>query len=168
MAFCSSSQGPVLLNLGWCDRGGGWARSGTQEWLGANSKMSSGNAKTGYPGPTFKAMATTPDSQFKGISLSDYKGKYVVFFLHSFDFSFVCPMEITQLPSGWYFCGLSFLLSGMNQHTQETRRAGTHEHSPGIRPPYVPSLRNMESLRLMNVSRSRASLLLMIQVCFGR
>ncbi|KAB0389949.1 hypothetical protein E2I00_008600 [Balaenoptera physalus] len=34
-----------------------------------------------------------PEGQFKDISLSDYKGKYVVFFFYPLDSTFVCPME---------------------------------------------------------------------------
>lgn len=60
----------------------------------ADSKMSSGNAKIGYPAPNFKATAVMPDGQFKDISLSEYKGKYVVFFFYPLDFTFVCPTEI--------------------------------------------------------------------------
>ncbi|XP_044772885.1 peroxiredoxin-1-like [Neomonachus schauinslandi] len=56
--------------------------------------MSSGNAKIGHPAPNFKAMAVMPDGQFKDLSLSDYKGKYIVFFFYPLDFTFVCPMEI--------------------------------------------------------------------------
>jgi len=33
--------------------------------------------------------------EFKEISLSDYKGKYVVLFFYPLDFTFVCPTEIT-------------------------------------------------------------------------
>eukprot|EP00069_Balaena_mysticetus_P009610 bmy_20343T0 len=56
--------------------------------------MSSGNAKIGHRAPKFKATAVMPDGQFKDISLSDYKGKYVVFFFYPLDFTSVCPMEI--------------------------------------------------------------------------
>nr|KAF6444860.1 peroxiredoxin 1 [Molossus molossus] len=56
--------------------------------------MSSGHAKIGHPAPNFKATAVMPDGQFKDISLSDYKGKYVVFFFYPLDFTFVCPTEI--------------------------------------------------------------------------
>ncbi|XP_068953630.1 peroxiredoxin-1-like [Petaurus breviceps papuanus] len=56
--------------------------------------MSAGNAKIGYPAPNFKATAVMPDRQFKDISLSDYKGKYVVLFFYPLDFIFVCPTEI--------------------------------------------------------------------------
>ncbi|KAK9539679.1 hypothetical protein VZT92_002181 [Zoarces viviparus] len=55
--------------------------------------MSSGNAKIGHPAPSFKATAVV-DGQFKDVQLSDYKGKYVVFFFYPLDFTFVCPTEI--------------------------------------------------------------------------
>jgi peroxiredoxin (alkyl hydroperoxide reductase subunit C) len=35
------------------------------------------------------------DQEFKEISLSQYKGKYVVLFFYPLDFTFVCPTEIT-------------------------------------------------------------------------
>lgn len=44
--------------------------------------------------PDFKAQAVMPDGQFKEISLSDYRGKYVVLFFYPLDFTFVCPTEI--------------------------------------------------------------------------
>ncbi|XP_038269932.1 peroxiredoxin-1 [Dermochelys coriacea] len=56
--------------------------------------MSAGNAFIGKPAPSFKATAVMPDGQFKDIALSDYKGKYVVFFFYPLDFTFVCPTEI--------------------------------------------------------------------------
>lgn len=34
------------------------------------------------------------DGSFKQVSLSDYKGKYVVLFFYPLDFTFVCPTEI--------------------------------------------------------------------------
>jgi alkyl hydroperoxide reductase subunit AhpC len=44
--------------------------------------------------PEFKAQAVMPDGSFKSISLSDYKGKYVLLFFYPLDFTFVCPTEI--------------------------------------------------------------------------
>lgn len=35
-------------------------------------------------------------NEFKKISLSDYKGKYVVLFTYPLDFTFVCPTEIIE------------------------------------------------------------------------
>jgi len=44
--------------------------------------------------PGFTAQAVMPDNSFQEISLSDYKGKYVVLFFYPLDFTFVCPSEI--------------------------------------------------------------------------
>ncbi len=44
--------------------------------------------------PDFKAQAVMPDGSFQEVSLSDYKGKYVVLFFYPLDFTFVCPTEI--------------------------------------------------------------------------
>lgn len=46
------------------------------------------------PAPDFKAQAVMPDNSFKEISISDYKGKYVVLYFYPLDFTFVCPSEI--------------------------------------------------------------------------
>ena len=47
----------------------------------------------GKPAPDFSAEAVV-DGQFKKVSLSDYKGKYLVLFFYPLDFTFVCPTEI--------------------------------------------------------------------------
>lgn len=45
------------------------------------------------PAPVFKGTAVV-NGVFKDISLTDYKGKYVVLFFYPLDFTFVCPTEI--------------------------------------------------------------------------
>jgi len=45
------------------------------------------------PAPAFKGTAVV-NADFKEIKLSDYKGKYLVFFFYPLDFTFVCPTEI--------------------------------------------------------------------------
>eukprot|EP00050_Salpingoeca_kvevrii_P017024 m.60928 g.60928 ORF g.60928 m.60928 type:complete len:195 (-) comp7314_c0_seq1:122-706(-) len=50
-------------------------------------------ARVRAPAPEWTATAVV-DLEFKDISLSDYKGKYVVFFFYPLDFTFVCPTEI--------------------------------------------------------------------------
>src|SRR3989338_11306029 len=45
--------------------------------------------------PQFKAQAYA-DGQIQEISLSDYKGKWVVLFFYPLDFTFVCPNEILE------------------------------------------------------------------------
>ncbi len=46
------------------------------------------------PAPDFKAQTVMPDNSFHEISLSDYRGRYVVLFFYPLDFTFVCPSEI--------------------------------------------------------------------------
>jgi len=46
------------------------------------------------PAPNFTAQALMPDGTFKSVSMSDYKGKYVMLFFYPLDFTFVCPTEI--------------------------------------------------------------------------
>ena len=44
--------------------------------------------------PDFKNVNSLQDESFKGVSLSDYKGKYVVLVFYPFDFTYVCPTEL--------------------------------------------------------------------------
>ena len=44
--------------------------------------------------PDFKAEAVLPDNTFGEITLSSYRGKYVILFFYPLDFTFVCPSEI--------------------------------------------------------------------------
>jgi len=46
------------------------------------------------PAPDFTAQAVMPDNTFKDLTLSDYKGQYVVLFFYPLDFTFVCPSEL--------------------------------------------------------------------------
>ena len=50
-------------------------------------------ARVTKPAPHFEGMSYYIN-KFKKISLSDYKGKYVVLFFYPLDFTFVCPTEI--------------------------------------------------------------------------
>ena len=44
--------------------------------------------------PQFTAQAVLPDGTFQEVSLSDYRGKYILLFFYPLDFTFVCPTEI--------------------------------------------------------------------------
>jgi len=44
--------------------------------------------------PDFTATAVMADDSFEEITLSSYRGKYVVLFFYPLDFTFVCPSEI--------------------------------------------------------------------------
>ena len=58
-------------------------------------------AQVGLPAPEFTLPSTKNATSAKNlgqeISLSDYKGSWLVFFFYPLDFTFVCPTEITAL-----------------------------------------------------------------------
>jgi len=48
----------------------------------------------GKKAPDFKAKAVMKDKILDDFSLSDFLGKYIVFFFYPLDFTFVCPTEL--------------------------------------------------------------------------
>ena len=48
----------------------------------------------GRKAPEFKAKAVIKDKIFEDFCLSDFIGKYVIFFFYPLDFTFVCPTEL--------------------------------------------------------------------------
>jgi peroxiredoxin 2/4 len=50
-------------------------------------------AQVGKPAPGFTLDAVV-GKEFKKVSLSDYRGKWVILFFYPLDFTFVCPTEI--------------------------------------------------------------------------
>ena len=60
---------------------------------GVNAILARPQAKIGEPAPTFILDAVV-GSEFKKVSLTDYRGKWVVLFFYPLDFTFVCPTEI--------------------------------------------------------------------------
>ncbi len=46
------------------------------------------------PAPDFNVEAAMPDGSFARLTLSQFRGKYVVLFFYPLDFTFVCPTEI--------------------------------------------------------------------------
>jgi len=53
-----------------------------------------GSLQVGQQAPDFTATAVI-DQEFSDLSLSKFRGKYVVLFFYPLDFTFVCPTEIT-------------------------------------------------------------------------
>jgi peroxiredoxin (alkyl hydroperoxide reductase subunit C) len=58
-------------------------------------------AQVGQPAPDFAAPAAFPgeatSSPLRTVRLSDYRGRWLVFFWYPLDFTTVCPTEITAL-----------------------------------------------------------------------
>lgn len=57
------------------------------------AQQAEGCLRVGQLAPEFRATAVF-DQDFKDLKLSDYRGKYVVLFFYSLDFTFVCPTEV--------------------------------------------------------------------------
>src|SRR5450755_181630 len=59
------------------------------------------SAKVGQAAPAFKLASTKGATSAKNlgtqISLTDYRGKWLIFFFYPLDFTFVCPTEILAL-----------------------------------------------------------------------
>lgn len=52
--------------------------------------------KIGEKAPDFSGVVAYQQGEFKKISLSDYKGKWLVLFFYPRDFTFICPTEIKE------------------------------------------------------------------------
>ena len=48
----------------------------------------------GKPAPDFQHVTTYHKGEFTKVSLSDYKGKWLIFFFYPRDFTFICPTEL--------------------------------------------------------------------------
>jgi alkyl hydroperoxide reductase subunit AhpC len=59
--------------------------------------------------PEFKGQALMPNGEFADLTLSDFRGKWLVLFFYPLDFTFVCPTEI----------------QGFNKLAGEFEKAGT-------------------------------------------
>ena len=64
--------------------------------------------QVGSKAPDFAMEAVLPDGTRKMVTLSDYRGKWLVLFFYPLDFTFVCPTEIT----------------GFSQRVEELRKIG--------------------------------------------
>jgi peroxiredoxin 2/4 len=52
--------------------------------------------QVGQPAPVFEDMTAYHQGEIKKVSLSDYKGKWLVLFFYPRDFTFICPTEIEE------------------------------------------------------------------------
>ncbi|KAL6769544.1 PRX7 [Auxenochlorella protothecoides x Auxenochlorella symbiontica] len=80
-------------------------------------------AEVGGLAPEFSGPAVV-DGEIKDISLSDYKGKYVILFWYPKDFTFVCPTEIIAFSDrAKEFQGLNAQLIAASTDTPEVHLA---------------------------------------------
>lgn len=74
--------------------------------------------------PEFSAEAVMADGSFKKISLSEYRGKYVVLFFYPLNFTFVCPSEVLAFNKAFKeFESLNVQLLGISVDSQFSHAA---------------------------------------------
>lgn len=74
-------------------RSGGALRNFSEEPYFNSILYPESELEVGCPAPDFKLSAVV-DGEIRDVSLSDYKGQYVILFWYPKDFTFVCPTEI--------------------------------------------------------------------------
>lgn len=81
--------------------------------------------------PEFSAEAYY-QGEFKKISLSDYKGKWVILFFYPADFTFVCPTELGSLAD--YYEEIKSIGAEVLSVSPDTKfvHKAWHDHSPTI------------------------------------
>ncbi len=87
------------------------------------------------PAPEFTAQAVMADGQITEISLSDYKGKYVLLFFYPLDFTFVCPTEIiafSEAVSEFDKLGVQVLGCSVDSHFSHLAWRGVDRKKGGI------------------------------------
>jgi peroxiredoxin (alkyl hydroperoxide reductase subunit C) len=99
-------------------------------------------AKIGLPAPSFSLLSTkNMDTLEEKISLEDYRGRWLVFFFWPFDFTFVCPTEITAFSDNYeQFLDLDCDIVGASVDSVYTHRAWTQtpRDQSGIGPVKFP------------------------------
>ena len=79
----------------------------------------------GKPAPDFTMETAQGNGEGYGkVSLSDYKGKWLIFFFYPLDFTFVCPTEITALSeANDIFASLDAEILGVSTDSKYSHRA---------------------------------------------
>src|SRR5690606_31137981 len=74
--------------------------------------------------PDFQAKAVVGKGDFTTVSLSDYKGKWVVLFFYPLDFTFVCPTEIQEFSNRYdEFKALNAEALGVSVDSEHSHKA---------------------------------------------
>ncbi|XP_072935514.1 peroxiredoxin 2 isoform X1 [Epargyreus clarus] len=92
------------------------------------------------PAPQFKTTAVV-NGEFKDVSLSDYKGKYVVLFFYPLDFTFVCPTEIiafSERADDFRKIGCEVIAASTDSHFTHLAWINTPRKQGGLGPMNIP------------------------------
>jgi len=93
----------------------------------------------GHPAPHFVMPSTKSE---KPLSLTDYRGKWLVLFFYSLDFTFVCPTEVTAISQrAAEFTALGAEVLGVSTDSIFTHKAWmatSHDHNGLDKPLHYP------------------------------
>ena len=85
--------------------------------------MMNGNVKIGQMAPDFEAITT-----YGNVNLSDYKGKWLVFFSHPGDFTPVCTTEMIAFAKAYpYFKKMNTELLGLSIDSNSSHLAWMYD-----------------------------------------
>lgn len=96
--------------------------------------------------PEFKAQSVMPDGTFRELSLSSYRGKYVLLFFWPLDFTFVCPTEIIAFSdrnSEFEELGVQILGASTDSHFSHLAWRNTPRNQGGIGAVTYPLIADM-------------------------
>ncbi len=88
-----------------------------------------------HQAPDFTAQAVMPDGSFQEISLSQYRGKYVLLFFYPLDFTFVCPTEIIAFSDAakeFEAAGVQLLSCSIDSHFTHLAWRNTPRNAGGL------------------------------------
>ncbi len=99
------------------------------------------------PAPEFKAQAVMPDGSFQEVSLSDYRGQYVLLFFYPLDFTFVCPTEIiafSEAAAKFQEKGVQLLSCSIDSHFTHLAWRNTSRETGGLGDIQFPMLADLD------------------------
>jgi len=95
--------------------------------------------KINDPAPEFNENALI-NNEIKKISLSDYRGKWIILFFYPADFTFICPTELGELADKYEsFKSLGAEIISVSTDTAYVHKAW-HDSSPAVRKIQYPML----------------------------
>lgn len=99
---------------------------------GGGCESSSSTPQIGQPIADFEVDIYHQEA-FRKAHLSDFKGKWVVFFFYPADFTFICPTELEEMAAHYEkFQELGAEILSVSTDTKFTHKAW-HDHSPAIK-----------------------------------
>lgn len=98
------------------------------------------------PAPVFSGTALVNGTDFKEISLNDYKGKYVVLVFYPLDWTFVCPTEILAFndrAEEFHKLGCEVIVASTDSQFSHHAWANTPRSEGGLKPMKIPMLADL-------------------------